>query len=211
MFPSSIAYPPNQTHVFFEITDPDGLYQMRFLHHQALMLGCKDLNGEKEIVRLSANSAINKSVLVEAVDVNGHMIYGPWHSLKDLKPNLILDISGDVRDVPDYNYIHGPWLWMIAPTEQNQGGSPSTDIDSLAVASENTVDEKKVSKYGTTEGEMVGDYTWTVKKIQVLFNIGMNAKKYSKNGTEVNSVKGETGPLNFACPRSFFKSEMYSR
>ena len=180
MFPSSIAYPPNQTHVFFEITDPDGLYQMRFLHHQALMLDCKALNGEKEIVRLSANSAINKSVLVEAVDVNGHMIYGPWHSLKDLKPNLILDISGDVRDVPDYNYIHGPWLWMIAPTEQNQGGSPSTDIDSLAVASENTVNEEKVSKNGTTEGERVGDYTWTLGEMPpdgninaMLFNIGM--------------------------------------
>ena len=103
-----------------------------------------------------------------------------WYSLKDLEPNLILDISGDVTDVPDRHNIRGPWLWMIAPTEQNQGGSPSTDIDSLAVASANTVNEERVSKYGANEGERVGDYTWTPGEVPpdgnintMLVNIGM--------------------------------------
>ncbi len=180
MLPSSIAYPPNHTHVFFEITDPDGLYQVRFMHHHTLMLGCKTLNGKKDIVKFLANTAKDKRVLVEAVDVNGHIIWGPWHSLKDFEPNLILDISGDVTDVPDRNNIRGPWLWMIAPTEQNQGGADSTHIDSLAVASANTVNEEKVSKYGANEGEIIGDYTWTLGEISpdgnintMLVNIGM--------------------------------------
>ncbi|RKU14491.1 hypothetical protein C6501_08220 [Candidatus Poribacteria bacterium] len=171
MLPSSIAYPPNHTHVFFEITDPDGLYQVRFMHHHTLMLGCKTLNDEKDIVKFLANTAKDKRVLVEAVDVNGHIIYGPWHSLKDMEPNLILDISGDVTDMPDRNNIRGPWLWMIAPTEQNQGGAGSTHIDSLAVASANTVNEEKVSKYGANEGDTVGDYVWTLGEIPPNGNI----------------------------------------
>ena len=180
ILPSSIAYPPNQTHAFFEITDPDGLYLVRFLHHHTLMLGCKTLEGEEEIVKFLADTAKDKRVLLEAVDVNGHINYGPWHSLKDLEPDLILDISGDVTDVPDHNSIRGPWLWMIAPTEHNRGGADSTHIDSLAVASANTVNEETVSKAGAREGGTVGDYTWTLGEIApdgrinvMLVNIGM--------------------------------------
>ena len=189
MLPSSIASPSNHTHVFFEITDPDGLYQVRFMHHHTLMLGCKPLNGEKVIVKFLANTAKDKRVLVEAVDVNGHIIWGPWHSLKDVEPNLILDISGDVTDVPDNNSIRGPWLWMIAPTKQNKGGSDSTHIDSLAVASTNTINEETVAKEGAREGGTVGDYTWTFGEIPangdintMLVNIGMT------ENTDLNDV-----------------------
>ena len=180
LLPSSIAYPPNQTHAFFEITDPDGLYQVRFMHHHTLMLGCKTLNNKMDIVRFSANTAKDKRVLVEAVDVNGHIIWGPWHSLKDLQPNLIIDISGDVSEVPDYNNIRGPWLWMIAPTEQNKGGANSTHIDSLAVASANTIYETTVATAGASEKDTIGDYSWTLVEMPtdgninaMLVNIGM--------------------------------------
>ncbi len=182
LLPSYVAYPPNQTHVFFEITDPDGLYQARFMHHHTLMLDCKDLKGEKEIVKFIANTAMDKRVLVEAVDVNGHIIYGPWHALKDLEPKLTLDISGDVTDMPDNRNIRGPWLWMIAPTEQNQGGSASTDIDSLAVASANTINEETVSKKGASEGGIVGDYAWTLGELPSNRNI--NAMLTHINMTE---------------------------
>ena len=182
MLPLSIAYPPNDTHAFFEITDPDGLYQMRFLHYNTL-LGCETLNGEKDIVRISANTTMDESILVWVVDVNGYTIDRTWHSwysLKDLEPHLILDISGDVTDVPDRHNIRGPWLWMIAPTEQNQGGANSTHIDSLAVASANTVNEEQVSKYGANKGDIVGDDSWTPGEVPpdgnintMLVNIGM--------------------------------------
>ena len=41
--------------------------------------------------------------------------------------------------------ITGPWLWMIAPTKQGQGGARSTDVDSLRVA-RGSVTEAKVAK-----------------------------------------------------------------
>ena len=57
--------------------------------------------------------------------------------------------------------ISGPWLWMIAPTEANQGGQASTDVDSLDEASKGKVTEEKVAKNGAKEGDEVGDYEWT--------------------------------------------------
>lgn len=61
--------------------------------------------------------------------------------------------------------ITGEWLWMIAPTEANQGGQASTDIDSLAVASDNAVTEEMVAKNGANEGDAVGDYKWTLGEL----------------------------------------------
>lgn len=61
--------------------------------------------------------------------------------------------------------ITGEWLWMIAPTEANQGGQASTDIDSLAVASDNAVTEDMVAKNGANEGDTVGDYKWTLGEL----------------------------------------------
>lgn len=58
--------------------------------------------------------------------------------------------------------ILGPWLWMIAPTEGGQGGQASTDIDSLAAASNNKVTEEDVAKKGAVEGDAVGEQEWTV-------------------------------------------------
>ena len=190
LLPSSIAYPPDRTHVFFELTDADGLYHARFMHHHTLILDCKPLKGEKEIVKFIADTAMDKRVLVEAVDVNGHIIYGPWHSLKDLEPNLILDISGDVTDMPDNSNIRGPWLWMIAPTEANQGGSASTDIDSFAVASANTINEETVSKEGAREGGTVGDYIWTLGELPSNGNI--NAMLVNLGMTENNDLDDHT-------------------
>ena len=76
--------------------------------------------------------------------------------------------------------IKGPWLWMIAPTEANQGGQASTDIDSLAVASGDKVTEEMVAKDGASEGDEVGDYAWTLGELPdngdtnaMLVDIGM--------------------------------------
>ena len=61
--------------------------------------------------------------------------------------------------------ITGEWLWMIAPTESGQGGQNSTDIDSLAVASKDTVTEEMIAKDGATEGDSIGDYDWIVSEL----------------------------------------------
>ena len=62
-------------------------------------------------------------------------------------------------------HIVGEWLWMIAPTEANQGGQASTDIDSLAVASNDAVTEEMVARDGAMEGDEVGDYAWTLGEL----------------------------------------------
>ncbi len=69
----------------------------------------------------------------------------------------IMALTAEAQD-----QILGPWLWMIAPTEAGQGGQNSTDIDSLAVASENAVTEAAVASGGANEGDPVGDYDWTL-------------------------------------------------
>ncbi len=76
-------------------------------------------------------------------------------------------IAADVTTspTPPIFHIQGEWLWMIAPTEANQGGQNSTDIDSLAVASNDDVTEEMVAKDGAAEGAEVGDYAWTLGEL----------------------------------------------
>ncbi len=169
-----IAYPPDVYHAYFEVTDDR-------LHHAQLqslpswkktelsMHGSQTLQGERDFVEYISRG---NGARLTVVDVYGNS-NSKWISFKDVEPTLILDISGGVTDVPDENYtsIRGPWLWMIAPTEENKGGKDSTHIDSLAVVSANTVNEETVSKYGANEGDTVGDYTWTLGEIPPNGNI----------------------------------------
>ena len=170
----SIAYPPENLHLFFKITDSEGLYHLRFLHLHTMMHSCKTLSGNQATVKFDTSTVEGKKrVNIQTVDRNGNARYSGWFSFGDIEPTLILDISGQVTDVPDKNYtsIRGPWLWMIAPTEENMGGKDSTHIDSLAVVSANTVTEETVSKYGANEGDTVGDYVWTLGEIPPNGNI----------------------------------------
>ena len=82
-------------------------------------------------------------------------------------------IDADVTTSPTPPIIHitGEWLWMIAPTEAGQGGQNSTDIDSLAVASNDDVTEEDVAMNGATEGDEVGDYAWTIGELPADGNI----------------------------------------
>ena len=72
----------------------------------------------------------------------------------------VMTLTADAQD-----QILGPWLWMIAKTEAGQGGANSTDIDSLAVASDDKVTEEMVAKNGAKEGDEVGDYEWTLAEL----------------------------------------------
>ena len=68
----------------------------------------------------------------------------------------------------------GPWLWMIAPTEPDQSGTASIDIDSLAVASGGAVTESDVAANGVIEGDKVGNYAWTLGRLVALSNNNIN-------------------------------------
>ena len=73
-----------------------------------------------------------------------------------------IDADVTTSPTPPIFHIEGEWLWMIAPTEANQGGANSTEIDSLAVASNDDVTEEMVAMDGAAEGDEVGDYAWTL-------------------------------------------------
>ena len=79
--------------------------------------------------------------------------------------------------------ITGPWLWMITPTDGNQGGQASTDVDSLDDASKGKVTEEKVAKNGARKGEVVGDYKWTLGTLSA--NGDINATVVSIGMTNV--------------------------
>ena len=61
--------------------------------------------------------------------------------------------------------ITGPWLWMLLPTDHNQGGALSIDVDSLAAASKGAVTEAEVAANGVNEGDRVGNLVWTLGDI----------------------------------------------
>ncbi len=67
--------------------------------------------------------------------------------------------------------ITGPWLWMIALTELNQGGQASTDIDSLEEASKGRTTEEHVAQNGANEGDEVSGYRWTPGELPADGNI----------------------------------------
>ena len=77
--------------------------------------------------------------------------------------------------------ITGPWLWVIAATEANEGGANSTDVDSLAEASGGAVTEDMVATNGASAGEKVGDLEWTIGEIA------------DTGGNNVNDLVNELG------------------
>ena len=90
---AAVAYPSNDTHVFFEVTDPDGLHMMRILHHYTMMHSYKALSGKRGIVKLTTSTLKSNKAFVQIVDVNGHIKYGGWRSFNGMQPNMVLDIS----------------------------------------------------------------------------------------------------------------------
>ena len=94
-----------------------------------------------------------------------------------------IDANVTTSPTPPIIHITGEWLWMIAPTEANQGGQASTDIDSLAVASGDDVTEEMVAMNGATEGDEVGDYAWTLGELPA--NGDINAMLVELGVTEV--------------------------
>ncbi|MCG9131763.1 hypothetical protein J5I95_08795 [Candidatus Poribacteria bacterium] len=112
-----------------------------------------DIDGYQD--KIEVNLVAGENLLMVKVSERG----GGW--------GQYVGIDADVTAyaVPPIRHITGEWLWMIAPTEANQGGQASTDIDSLAVASGDKVTEEMVAMDGATEGDEVGDYAWTLGEL----------------------------------------------
>ena len=62
--------------------------------------------------------------------------------------------------------IEGPWLWVTVPGElDDEGRAHLSTRDLLAAASNNHVTEQEIATNGVTEGETVGESTWTVGEL----------------------------------------------
>ena len=113
-----------------------------------------DIDGYQD--KIEVNLVAGANLLMVKVSERG----GGWGQFVGIDAEL-----SAVYAVPPIVHIAGEWLWMIAPTEANQGGANSTDIDSLAVASNDDVTEEMVAMDGATEGDEVGDYAWTLGEL----------------------------------------------
>ena len=71
----------------------------------------------------------------------------PLFALLDVNPDVYIDISL-------YDYIEGPWLWMIAP-----GGSITND--NLSAASDGVITEENIAQHGVNEGKHFNNLQWT--------------------------------------------------
>ena len=57
-------------------------------------------------------------------------------------------------------HITGPYLWVVAPTKDGEGGPKSANLDQLAAATDGAVTEEGVAMNGAQPGDQVGDYAW---------------------------------------------------
>ena len=103
------------------------------------------------------NRALSEAEIIEQMETGYREIVNPQPAQREG------DVNQDgVVNIPAQDYITGPWLWMIAPTEPGQGGAASTNVDSLAVASGGTVTEADVAANGANVGDRVGNLAWTL-------------------------------------------------
>ena len=93
------------------------------------------------------------------------MLYSSKSFVAKLAYFMFVFLMTRTQVVDAQDKITGPWLWMIAPTALTQGGARSTDVDSLALASDGTVTEAQVAANGANEGDAVGNFAWTLAEI----------------------------------------------
>ena len=95
MLPPSLASPPNVIRLRFEISDPNGIHQVRLLaviplYHDSSLLGCKYLNGNiSGTVEFVTNDLTPKteSVQLAAIDVHGNVTWAQGFPI-DITPLL---------------------------------------------------------------------------------------------------------------------------
>ena len=61
----------------------------------------------------------------------------------------------------EQDYIEGPWLWMVVPTDAAGGAGISTEFDSLADASGGKITEAYIAQNGVSEGDSIRQSRWT--------------------------------------------------
>jgi hypothetical protein len=109
----------------------------------------------------------------------------PRDGAENLNP---VDANEPVRAGTAGQKITGPWLWMMAPCQNGQGGKASTDIDSLKDASKGRITEEKIARLGAVKGQKVGKLAW--KESEIAAQGGNNVNDV------LNKIKLGKGDIN---------------
>ena len=101
----SITYPQDNRHIFFELTDLDGLFHIQFIYSagpgsELKVHGCKSLYGEKGIAQIDS-AAVGNRVYIKTVDLNGNARFTGWKNFNDVESRIKLDISQEASNVND--------------------------------------------------------------------------------------------------------------
>ena len=109
-------------------------------------------------LRLKDNQIRDVSPLIDLIHLEA--LYLADNPITDKSPlKVLLDKAPGLGiDISVYDYIQGPWLWMIAP------GS-DIDTDYLAVQSEGAITEAQVAQNGVNVGDTLDELQWTSKSI----------------------------------------------
>ena len=144
MLSSSIAYPPNNRHIFFEVADPEGPILARFIEGGNLH-SCDLVSSEKGIVKfITFGQPIeNKKITVVTFDKNGGVTSGKKFSLDDTELSMVLDIS--IASIGAQNGLIGYWTLDEAkgPYAFNTIGN-----DHHAVMQEGVILQPNIGKIG---------------------------------------------------------------
>ncbi len=140
---STIAYPTDNLHAFFEIIDQDGLYHVRFLHQTLHQHSCATLTGERAVVHLDMSTVDRNRVNVQTVDKNGNARYPGWFSFNDIEPSMVLDISVERPDANDG--LIGYWTFDEGTGKYVFDGSGTNRYARL---SDGAILESKIGKIG---------------------------------------------------------------
>ncbi len=117
MLPPTLASLPNNIHLRFEITDPDGLHQAKLIlptDNEAL-LDCKPLSGESSIIEFDTTGLrpTDKWINLSVIDIRGDITYQGYS----------IDITAllpppEVVLIPDKNLAKQVRTWLrLAPEE----------------------------------------------------------------------------------------------
>lgn len=109
MINASIAYPPHNQYVFFEISDPDILKVARFMHGASNLHSAEILSAEKEIAKFTnfGETIKNNRIKVVTADSKGGATFGKWLSLDQVEPYMIMNIS--YNEVDEQDGLIGYW------------------------------------------------------------------------------------------------------
>lgn len=122
------------------------------------------------VLKIESNQISNLKTLtsmsnLQEVKLRGNPIedVSPIQTLLKENPDLRNDILHRIYNVEK---IKGPWLWMIVPTGEGQGGARSIDVDSLSTFSNGVVTEEIISRNGARVRSAVGKRTWIQERIK---------------------------------------------